>query len=41
MDNNKKRYGNLLDNVMKKQDDKMVNAAEKFVDSIASNKQQK
>lgn len=39
MENYKNRYGNLLDNVMKKKDDKMVNSAEEFMDSMAANKQ--
>lgn len=32
----KNRYGNLLDNIMKKRDDKMVNSAEEFMDSMAA-----
>lgn len=39
MENYKNRYGNLLDNVMKKRDDKMVNSAEEFMDSMAANRQ--
>lgn len=39
MENYKNRYGNLLDNVMKKKDDKMVNSAEEFMDSMAANRQ--
>lgn len=39
MENYKNRYGNLLDNVMNRKDDEMVNTAEKFVDSIAANRQ--
>lgn len=39
MKNYKNRYGNLLDNVMNKKDDKMVNTAEKLVNSIAANRQ--
>lgn len=39
MEDYKNRYGNLLDNVMKKRDDKMVNSAEEFMDSMAANRQ--
>lgn len=39
MENYKNRYGNLLDNIMKKRDDKMVNSAEEFMDSMAANRQ--
>lgn len=39
MENYKNRYENLLDNVMKKKDDKMVNSAEEFMDSMAANRQ--
>lgn len=39
MENYKNRYANLLDNVMNRKDDKMVNTAENFMDSIASNRQ--
>lgn len=39
MENYKNRYGNLLDKVMNKKDDKMVTTAEKLVDSISANKQ--
>lgn len=39
MEDYKNRYGNLLDNVMNRKDDKMVNTAEEFMDSMAANKQ--
>lgn len=39
MENHNDRYGNLLDNVMNRKDDKMVHTAEKLVDSISANKQ--
>lgn len=39
MENYKNRYGNLLDNVMNRKDDKMVNSAEEFMDSMAANRQ--
>lgn len=39
MENYKNRYGNLLDNVMKKRADKMVNSAEEFMDSMVANRQ--
>lgn len=39
MENYKNRYGNLLDNVMKKKDDKMVNSAEEFMDLMVANRQ--